>query len=147
MPSVAYAAEVALGVALADPDGPLLVAYDYDAADTAATVRAADLLTGLDARVVQLPQDGTRPLSWSPPDRGACAAPWPARPPWSTRRSPPGWTGGRSCGESCGAGRRRTGRRGPGHGSTAGERARLVGLIAGRFELLTGMVTSAVLDG
>ncbi len=37
------------------PGGPLLLAYDNDPAGQTATVRAGDLLAGLDARVVELP--------------------------------------------------------------------------------------------
>ena len=45
----------ALGQVLAVTGGPLLLAYDNDPAGQAATLRAADLLRGLETHVVQLP--------------------------------------------------------------------------------------------
>ena len=55
----------------------LLLAYDSDSAGQDATARAADLLSGLDARVAELPT-GLDPadvlVATGPAD---CAAPWP----------------------------------------------------------------------
>ncbi len=56
--TAAHAAQ--LRDAAAATGGPLLVAYDGDQAGREATLRAADLLGGLDARVVRLP-DGQDP--------------------------------------------------------------------------------------
>jgi len=67
----------ALEQVLGATGGPLLLAYDNDAAGQDATARAADLLSGLDAGVAELPT-GLDPadvlVATGPAD---CAAPWP----------------------------------------------------------------------